>query len=549
MGGAPTPPLGPLSPLPGELRRSPAAARIGALAEASGLGLAHFEHRVYLPLPADWEPVGRPDLGVVEGWRSGVLPETKFRHFQLDRRIGSFHPGQQPKWGAHELCHGLVGFGWKAGASLLWLATTARLAELLPVALWYFFDEGGLRRCERHADCGALFDAHCPDCEDRALEGPSGADPGEAYAAGRAFVTRELQAIERGLRLGRPVSARYGSIDLSSDGLAYASAHGARLRSPAFGRAVELFYGPDRGRFTHIDDLSARVMELVDHITGESEAPPWRVSRWAWVAQDVGLRLLQVAAESEGEVADALDALAVGLSRAEDEAGIGAVIAGYGALHADYELPEPEALFAVGYPLPGAAEAEGEPVVWGRSVDQVRQGLESACPRSLARLGGEAAEVALAFAEQDAPDRLPIGRRFAGYLAARAREVPALAELADLARVEAALCHAPAPDPGELCLRDEPGRGLRLARGVERLEVTHDVEAGLKGKAPKPLRSPRHYVAAREAEGEVSLLRLSAAAGQALGALPDTGPWDGLAAAEREGLRASGVVIPAAWTA
>lgn len=55
-----------------ELRRSPAAARVGALAARSGLCLSHFEHRVHLPLPDQWVAFERPDvLGTLE-WRNGL---------------------------------------------------------------------------------------------------------------------------------------------------------------------------------------------------------------------------------------------------------------------------------------------------------------------------------------------------------------------------------------------------------------------------------------------------------------------------------------------
>ena len=56
-----------------ELRRSPAAARVGALAAASGLLAAHFERRAWLGWPEGWEAPGRPDLGEVRGW---VQPST-----------------------------------------------------------------------------------------------------------------------------------------------------------------------------------------------------------------------------------------------------------------------------------------------------------------------------------------------------------------------------------------------------------------------------------------------------------------------------------------
>ena len=148
-----------------ELTRSTAARRVAELASESELVVSCFEHRVRLPLPERWCPDDRPDLGEPPGWEAGVLPEAKYQSFCHDRRVASFHPGHRAKWMTHELCHGLVGFAWRPDASILFHALAARLAEVLPVALWYFFDEIDLLRCPRHVGSGALFDLLCPACE------------------------------------------------------------------------------------------------------------------------------------------------------------------------------------------------------------------------------------------------------------------------------------------------------------------------------------------------------------------------------------------------
>ena len=138
-----------------ELLRSPAAQRIGILAAQSGLLLSHFETRLDLEWPEEWEPHNRPDLGQPQRWKGGVLPETKYRSFSHDRIIGSFHPSHRAKWTAHELCHGLVGFAWSPNFNRFHHALAARVSEVLPVALYYFFDEAGLRRCPDHAERSA----------------------------------------------------------------------------------------------------------------------------------------------------------------------------------------------------------------------------------------------------------------------------------------------------------------------------------------------------------------------------------------------------------
>ncbi|MEC9072019.1 MAG: hypothetical protein VX938_06550, partial [Myxococcota bacterium] len=175
-----------------ELTRSPAASRIGELAAESELFLAHFEHRVQLDLPEDWIPQDRQDLAGSSVWQGGVLPEPKYQCFRHDLLVGSFHPGHRAKWTAHELCHGLVGFGWRPGASRLFLALAARLAEALPVALWYFLDEAGLQRCHAHRGDGPLHGRYCSACEEAARGGSlvSDGDAERWRAEGVRFVER-----------------------------------------------------------------------------------------------------------------------------------------------------------------------------------------------------------------------------------------------------------------------------------------------------------------------------------------------------------------------
>jgi len=52
---------------------------------------------------------------------------------------------------------------------------------------------------------------------------------------------------------------------------------------------------------------------------------------------------------------------------------LAATIEDYRALHRDYLLPDPEELFAVGYALPSGL---------GLALDQIAEGIASACPRA-----------------------------------------------------------------------------------------------------------------------------------------------------------------------
>lgn len=531
-----------------ELARSPAAQRVGALAAAAGLGMAHFEHRHHLALPEAWTPEGRPELGDPPAWASGTLPESKYQSFRHDLLLGSFHPGHRAKWTGHELLHGLVGFAWRPGASRLFLALAARLAEVLPVALWYFFDEADLRRCPAHAGQGPLFGAWCGACEDAARGGPASqpAERARWLAEGRAFVDRELAATARSRREGRPRASRYATLDLMSDGLAYADAHAARLGSAAFEELVARFFPAGTGHHADLDSLEGRIVELLDAIsaaiTGDEHATtvaPLVGGRWRFVAQDLGARLLQVRADTEGDCALELDRAIDELAGRPDEAGVKAAIGAYRALFDDWELPSPEAVFAVGYPLP---------LGHGSDLEQLGRGLETACPNALAALAPAARDALVArFAAADlaAPRRAPLGRRFAAHLAA---DLPDDAVAGDagaravaIARVEAALVHARPRDPAEVALGwDSADTTARLATG---LEIVH-APAGLVDEGATDL------AILREADGAVAAHAISAEVAAMLRGWDDgarevaTLPAD---EAEIAALCEAAVLVPSRW--
>ncbi|MCB9540380.1 MAG: hypothetical protein H6704_29540 [Myxococcales bacterium] len=521
-----------------ELSRSPAAARVGHLAAASGLLLGHFEHRAHLPAPDDWVPADRPDLLGTPTWQGGRLVEHKYAHFRYDNPVGSFHPGHRAKWTAHELCHALAGFAWRPGASPLFHHCAARLAEVVPVALYYFFDEAFLRRCPAHAGGGPLFGAFCPACERAAADGPREADP-EAerwFDAGLAYVRAEIDAVARTRATGRPVAHRHATLNLASDATAYVAAHRARLESPTQARFVERFLGPGQAAFDDLDALVAHVEALAAHLCGRGRGAPLVGGRDLFVAADVGWRLMQVAAECEGEVAHALDDLAERLAAAPGEATLAAVIDAYTDLHAEWVLPEPVELFAVGYDLPGG---------YGRLVEQVAEGLTEVLPGAVKALGDAFDVLVDRFVDAEPPTRGPVARRFADFLAA---EAPGAA--ADLARYEAAVAHTAPPDAALDAFAGHPGADARLRRadGLEVLALGWSME-GPDALTPRP----HHRAVRRTSGGDVVVAEISDAAAAALARLDAEGPLLpealGLAPAELEALIAGGLVGPAAWPA
>ncbi|QTD49582.1 hypothetical protein [Sulfidibacter corallicola] len=530
-----------------ELRRSPAAAAVGRLAAASGLFLSHFEYRVAMPAPEHWLPADRPDLGSVRDWQAGVLPESKYQGFRNDVMIGSFHPGHRAKWTAHELCHGLVGFAWRPGASNLFHATAARLSELLPVALFYFFDEAGLRRCPDHAGAGPLFGRYCRACEEAAMQGPLERDPDAAswMAQGREFVTRELDAVTKTLRLGRPIARPWAALDLCSDGLAYAAAQARRLNSEAFARYVTQFHHPDRGRHADLDSLITRIETVMDWLCGTGSASPWPANPALWKVQDVAWRLFEVMEETEGELHGELDRALDRLAANPDETGLAEAIATYRALHEEYYMPDPEDVFAVGYPLPDGL---------GLSARQIEAGIASACPNAWHLLGEadadhRAAQVT-AFAHAERPERRGIGLRFTDWLT---RHHPGQA--ADLARFEAACVHAPQADAAVLTLEPEPGGSeLALAPDVTLLQTTWPVLRHLEFTQidmPSGVQTQPTIALRRDASGEVLVSQLEPHMAKALRVLEvsATSPADlALPPADLDALMTAKLIVPQRWT-
>jgi hypothetical protein len=489
-------------PPPHELTRTEAARRVAAHAAASNLFFAHFEHHLHLDGPDAWRPAGRPDLDGTSGWRAGVLREIKFRHFRLDRMIGSFHPGHGPKWTAHELCHKLVGWAWAPGASPAWVATAARLAELLPVALWYFYDAGA-PRCPRHALSDDRFDHRCAACEaaEAGLGPAAPADPAEVERLrdeGDRFVDRELLAIARTRRSGEIVPHRWATLELATDGLAWASAHGPRLASPTFSAWVERFVPEGTGRFTTLDDLEARVRAVQASIRDGAPLDPWRADRRRWVAQDLGWRMAVIQADCEGDAAAEIDRLLNALAETLDPA---PAIEGWRALTEDFELPPAEEVFAVGYDLaPGI----------GRSARQIGEGLATVCPCALSLLPDPTRTID-AFTAADPWVRQPLGERFATWLAgALPGDDPA-----ELAALEAAVTHAPPMDGRVAAERGsgDPGGELRLAPGVRVLRASRDWRSWLGRRGRKrpelPPRADTALAVVREPDGQVALWETS----------------------------------------
>lgn len=453
-------------------------------------------------MPRGWLPEGAEEPAPT--FQAGVLAEPKYQAFRHDLLIASFHPGHRAQWTAHELCHALVGFAYHPGASSYFHALAAWLAELLPVTLWYFFDEADVRKCPRHARSGPLFQRLCEDCEQAARHGPRSPDrrSEQRMRDGRKYLERELLAIARSRKLGRLDGTRFATIDLAEDALGYAAGHAARLKAREMERFVALFFARRQGHHTSLEALEARVLEVCDDLCGGAQAKPWRATRWDYAAQDVGYRLLALRTALSGELGRELDRLIDGLAAERNEAGLMRVIDGYVALAGQAKrtrrLWPAQELFAVGYALPGG---------YGSSLRQIDEGVRSACPGAHEALGRTQRATIEQFCARDTPVRAPIGRRFARFLA---EERPG--PVAELASVEAAITHVAPRDLLAASLDPAEARGdvLTLANGVELVNIEHDVLSVLPKDVVRAARVPegRSLLILRGASGDVDVMEL-----------------------------------------
>lgn len=391
----------PLTPPAAELDRSPAARWVGDQAERMGLIVSQFESWEPPPSPDHWLPKARPDLVEAPRWHQGILMEGKYQAHTHDRRIASYHSGYRAKWTAHEYLHGMVGFAWNDQASDFFHALAAWQAEILPVAVWYFHDEYALRRCPDHQGGGPLFRTFCPACEEAARQGGLAENPAERerwYGPGRDFVETQLEGVRQSVQTGRFEARPWASLDLASDGLAYAQAQSGRLSSEAFGRFMDLYPPPALS----LDGFEHRIMTALDALENETDfAEPTAAKHW--IARDLCWRLLSLWSDCEGEAATELLSLAERQAQGSEQSA--EILSAYRNLYEEWYLPEPEQIFAVGYSL----GLDG----LGRSVARIRSGLASVCPVTLEQVGENLIED---FVVQDSLERLPLIQRFADYL-------------------------------------------------------------------------------------------------------------------------------------
>jgi hypothetical protein len=245
--------------------------------------------------------------------------------------------------------------------------------------------------------------------------------------------------------------------------------------------------------------MMAHVEGLGDALAHGSPWAAWTLTPAQVVAQDVGWRLLQVAADCDGEAATLLDDLAQRL--ASDAESLPGVIETYEVACDDWWLPSAAEVFALGYALPRGH---------GRSTEGLARALGDAMPGTEALLDESLPAHLVAFA-QEPPTRGPLPRRLAAWLAAGTP-----GPVAEVARYEAA-CADPQPaDEATDSLGEGEGEPI-AASGIEVLEFTVDPTLLLQALedesvAEDDAERPTILAIRQRAGGEVVVAEINAAA-------------------------------------
>ncbi len=382
--------------------------------------------------------------------------------------------------------------------------------------------------------------------------------------AGRAYVRAELAAIERTIHSGVVHPHRYATLELASDGVAYAAAHGERLGSPGFHAWVERFAVRGGGWSDSLEALHERVLAVTEGVVKGVEASPRAPTpahgRWRWVVQDLAWRIEVVRTQCEGDaergLGQVLDRLGEAISsttdgardaEAECRSALADAVANYVELDDAFELLPPSELCAVGYPTGveplDALGLEGTRL---QLVDGLRTCVAGSVAMAKETLGARVD--ALVEADRETPARDALADRWAASLAA---ELGADEVSCQVARYEAAVNVVPTRVSPVLggAPRDERWRlvaGVRVeAFTVDAPALADAARSGLVLDLGRPAPTALYLLVGRTPAGESLVAGIESAVADALNALGDGGPLPLGADAVAE-LQDLGVIEPAA---
>lgn len=473
---------------------TPFSARAALLGASTGLAFYHHELRGRLPMPPDLEPeVAVWGEGTVPVWRNGVLEEPKYFSFFEDAPLFAYNPNHRRKWRPHEMLHAAQRFFWSPAMTRFEAYLGARINELLPVVLWYGFDEIFRPRCDIHRG-HPLYREHCPACEQLAVTydqpSPHRVTPSGSLTFARhalEHLTTEWTAIRRELETGQPHSTPRPALDASSDAIGYLRGHWNRLTAWSFGAWAERFLLPGVDGFTTLHETANHALTCTQQLVSGtlSLSPSTYLARRARrILQDLTYRLyltLEHLDETSPHAARAEDALEPHLDHAahlchdllqaperasELTTTFHDLLAAYeDALHPLTALPNPvrDAFPALGYTFPQAPLEPARP-----ALALLREGLVSALPEGSQRLDLD--PLLLPFARS--PQFLEHGRlatRFASWYATRPNANP---ELKAWIRLDAWLAEEPRRDPVANDFATLPGALSDLTSGTLRPHAT-----------------------------------------------------------------------------
>jgi hypothetical protein len=390
-----------------DINRSPIAQLIAEIAQANNFFLSHYEYRYQLTTPSEWE---NPIWANKVQWAGGYLPESKYQSFRNDLRIGSFHPGHQSKWSTHELCHSICGFAWNQNFSFLEHSLAARLAELIPVIVFYFLDEVNLNRCSKHLNNIWLKMPYCNDCEKVIATQIITPNYYKEKLIGEAkyFFYKELSAIRESLKTGNLVSNLYGHLDLNSDSIFYVKAHHKRLKSDEFLKFTKYFKSDFH--FNSLDQFIVYLEELFLYFINFLETNKKiklnikSKEKEFWIAQDFVWRIFDLE-KLTPHINLYTQEWFMELSEKPTNETIKRIIEEYKSLEKKNKLIAHDNFFALGYKLDNYL---------AYSKKSIKEGLLSASPNGLKEIDINADYFTLFM--QQLPCRVPLGYRFLNQL-------------------------------------------------------------------------------------------------------------------------------------
>jgi hypothetical protein len=388
---------------PKDYHRSSVAKRIFQLAKENELVFAHYEYRWPIPLPQSW--VSERDQyaqGEVH-WNQGVLSELKYQSFRHDSAVCNFHPGQSSKWGAHELCHKLVGFAFKPNADILFHALAAWAAEVLPVTVYYFWDEVDSFKCPKHRDFSFMAATFCKSCEEKAET--QGHKREEYVDLGWKFLNAQLAAIEASIQKNKLLPAPYMALDLADDAYYYTLSQFPRLTSDTYQDFVKAAV-PKQIYTESVEELILRIRNVAAAIMEQKKLASYGLSAKDWKVLDIGLRGLELSESIESNE---------GFLKITNEflqhKNIDTYVAAYESFSEDYDLPSSEEFFGVGY----VVNKEH-----GYYSSQIVEGIKTLLPETFDSLKDQELQ---AFLEKDRANRQFLGERLKPFLKSEATQV------------------------------------------------------------------------------------------------------------------------------